>query len=172
MRTKLQSLLLIFAASLSSSVFADNYLGLSYVQLIETSQWPTRSEPTAIQIASGAKVHDYIGVEGRFGFGLSKDEGIKLDNYFGAYAKFHITPKSVFDPYILLGYTIAELSGDNGFPRNGDKKNNDFSNGFGINFNLSEKAVLNIEWVRYIDGQAITLDRDIKAISLGGAWNF
>ncbi len=156
---------------------AQTYIGVQYAQFEEDD---LDLEPTAAVIRMGSLTDQGYGFEGRFGFGLSSDDvsefdpfffgdvvtvDLEIDTLFGAYlvGRADAGAASIYGiiGFTMIDYTIEASVGTLSGSDSDDES--DLSYGFGVDFDVSDKVRLNIEYMQYIDKSEI----DASAISVG-----
>lgn len=138
----------------------------------------------AVTIKAGYNFNDILGVEARYGVGVSDDSGdvqgidvkYEMDEVYGAYLTATLPNKTMFKPYVLVGYTsvgsefeITYLSGPNTYTTiNDSDSETGVSYGAGLNVNFTENFTGNIEYASLVDEGELTVD----GFSLGLAYRF
>ncbi|NVJ59954.1 MAG: outer membrane beta-barrel protein [Gammaproteobacteria bacterium] len=150
------------AGLLSTSVFADNYAGVSY-KMVEIEAGSSSVEPSALEGKYGSFLTNNFALEGRLGFGIADDEGVDIDSLLGVFGAFHFMPKEKFSPYALIGYSRGEISAGSF-----SDSETDISFGFGADIAVNGDGAFNVEYVQYLDKDGVT----ISALSAGYVWNF
>ena len=113
----------------------------------------------------GSHFNEYISGEVRLGLGVadgtvtesSIDVDVELTSYFGAYIRGSVPVTSGFAPYVIVGFTRAELEAS-AFGYSVDANETDTSYGLGADFDVGESLKLNIEYMNYIDKDGGELD--------------
>lgn len=133
------------------------------------------ASPTAIGLKVGTAINKNFAVEARLGTGLSDDSisvlgtsvDIKVDNFFGVYAKGILPLSDVVSVYGLAGYTRGELTVE-ALGQSSSDSDSDFSYGLGADFALSKTASLGVEWARLFKGS----DYKVNSLSLSVSFKF
>jgi opacity protein-like surface antigen len=120
----------------------------------------------------GGHITPYFGLEARAGFGVVDDDlgsGVDLEagNFFGGYATLNVVNGSPFTPYGIVGFTRYELE-VNGPLGSADEDESGLSYGIGVNMAINESLSGNLEFMRYLDEDDVTID----GIGLGLTLNF
>jgi outer membrane immunogenic protein len=120
----------------------------------------------------GGLVTPYFGLEARGGFGVVDDtiNGVdfSLDNFFGGYATLNLANESPATPYAILGFTRVEVEADAGPLGTTTDDDSDISYGLGVNVDITPELAGNLEYIRYYDGDDVTVD----ALGLGATLRF
>lgn len=123
-----------------------------------------------------AKVGGYItpifGLEARAGFGVADEDvgfntDLSVNSFFGGYATINAVNSSPLTPYGIVGFTRYELELD-GPGLSAKEDETDFSFGAGVNMAITEELSGNLEYMRYVDKDDVTVD----GIGLGLTFNF
>ncbi|HSC68583.1 MAG TPA: porin family protein [Cellvibrio sp.] len=112
----------------------------------------------------GAQFDDYWSLEWRIGTGLQDDEirgedgnaDVSLDLFYGAYVLGGAPITEHIYPYVAMGYSKAEFE-INASDRSAEYKENDISFGAGVNFDVSDKFAINLEYMQYIKENGVEL---------------
>lgn len=120
----------------------------------------------------GGLVIPYFGLEARAGFGVA-DETVNgvdfsLDNFYGGYATLNLANESPVTPYAILGFTRVELEADFGTLGSQKDDDSDVSYGVGVNLDITPELAGNLEYMRYYDGDDVTID----ALGVGATLRF
>jgi opacity protein-like surface antigen len=126
--------------------------------------------PLAIIGKFGYCVHKNFAIEGRLGIGLTDDEkevygydvSLELDSLIGFYGKGILDLNERIQAYGLIGLTRAEGTVEaSGYSESDDDTG--LSYGIGIDFELSNKIYVGLEYVSYLSKS----DFDLAAFSVG-----
>jgi opacity protein-like surface antigen len=126
-----------------------------------------------VTISAGLYLLDFLAVEARAGTGVSDDTvdliKAEIGVLYGLYARAEL-PLGMFKPYVIAGYTAADL--DSNF---GDDDDSDLSYGAGVDLKFSEHLGLNLEYMLLMEfdtqlGSAGGID--VESISLGAKFYF
>lgn len=125
--------------------------------------------PDDISLASGyarfgARFDDYFSLEWRIGTGLQDDDidvsgvntEVSLDLFYGAYVLGGLPVTDVIYPYVLIGYTQAEVELNSRY-LSGEYEEHDVSFGVGVNLDVSKQFTINFEYLQYIKEDGIEL---------------
>ncbi|TAL17083.1 porin family protein [bacterium] len=166
----------VFAADMGMGVFTSPYAGATInFQTIEADEGGDDVNPMAITLVGGAFVHQYVALEARLGFGIVDDSidvggtdvDIINDINYGIYARGVYTVDN-FMPYILLGFTSAEVTADAGAFGEDSETNSSLSFGLGLDYKFMDNLAANLEYAQLVNGD----DFDLSAISLGVKYLF
>lgn len=167
----------LVAGAWSNTAQAQGYVGMSYVKSTIDIDGLGEADIGALDLRFGRMVNDYVGFEGRIGFGVADEEvsvcyyycvsgDIGLKHYFGAYMRAHLAPPGGFAPYILLGVTQGTLEAStNGY--SDDDSDSDVSFGIGIDAG-GKDASFTIEYASLFDKDGVALD----GVSIGFVTRF
>ncbi|TQV73661.1 porin family protein [Aliikangiella marina] len=163
---KLKLAALVVAATMSSSVLADSYFGVNYVDAKVDFGFADAS-PSAVMMKYGSYMGENFSLEGRLAFGLSDDTtfgvDIEVDQMLGLYGVYNFQPDGDFNPYVMIGYTDGEISADGV-----SGSESDFSFGLGADIAVGETSAINLEYATFLDKDGV----EISGISAGFTWNF
>ncbi len=141
----------------STTEFSDIYWGVSATRIradVGGGFFNSRiSLKTDFHAILGKELNDYIAVEARLGLGLGSStktffDNIQLKRLLGGYVKFSAPWK--VSPYALLGYSSVSIEVSDGFSSESDSETG-FSQGLGLEFTLSKRSKLFIEYARLIE---------------------
>lgn len=136
-------------------------------------------EPTVGIFRIGSMGENGVGFEGRVGMGLSDDDisefdpflgdislELEVDTVLGLYLVAQ-TRSGAASLYGIIGFTQVDFSievdgGILGSASDSDDES-DLSYGFGVNFDVSDQASINVEFMQYLDKD----DFEASAISVG-----
>lgn len=152
---------------------ADN--GLYGGALIGTTTYEEGSaslDMTATSFILGVQFSDYVGSECRYGSGMNSDSlyGIKmeLDNYYGCYVLFTLPVNRYIQPYVIGGYSRAEVTISHPMYGSNTDSGSGSSLGFGIKAELNNHFNLRLERLELIDKDGYTFEQT----SLAANWQF
>lgn len=157
--TKLATLTAVITTFLLTTGIAkaNDYFGVNYM-LVEVES----ADPDAVQFKYGTMVDKNLAIEGRLGLGISDDNSVELDNFFGVYAAYNFMPTEKFNPYAVLGFTRGKISAGSN-----SESGSDLSFGIGLNVNhVVDSVTLNIEWINLYNDDGI----DVDSVNLGAIW--
>jgi len=156
------------------------YLGGNYVfATYEEDGISEEFDLGAISAKAGAQLNPYVAAELRAGVGVSDDSTtffdvkaeLELDYLVGGYLVAGIPNETPFYPYVVAGFTKAELSlsatGPGGSISDSASES-DVSFGVGTNLAISEKVRLNAEYMNYLDKDGA----EISGVSVGATFLF
>lgn len=137
-----------------------------------------------LSLRAGYEFTNWLAIEARYGAGLDRDNSreqvgpfsvdikYEVEHYYGAYGRLTLPNDTPFKPYIIAGYTEAELEGTGkvGGIRVGKvkAKGDAFSYGAGVNLDLSERLFVNAEYMRLLDED----DVEVDGFTLGVSYRF
>lgn len=112
----------------------------------------------------GARFDDYFSLEWRIGTGLQDDDidvlgvnsEVSLDLFYGAYVLGGLPVTEDIYPYVLIGYTQAEVE-LNSRDSSDEYEEHDVSFGVGINFDVSNQFAINLEYLQYLKEDGVEL---------------
>lgn len=124
----------------------------------------------------GKKFNENFSGEIRVGIGIGDDTvdlfggdvDVELDSLFGVYVRGGIQVAESFYPYAVLGYTRGELTASVSGFGSASESESDISFGVGADVGISEKVILNVEYMNYLDKDGAEID----GFSIGIATNF
>ena len=166
---------LVLGLASVAGVHAQGYVGASISRVNVDVSGLSNAKPSAISLKLGSQSHPNFAVEARLGAGLSDDSinggDLKLNNYYGLYAKGILPVTNEFAAYALGGYTRGKvtLSTPTGSASDTD---GDLSYGLGVDFSLSKNTALNLEWARLFKGSVSSRDYKVDALSFGVNYRF
>ncbi len=149
------------------------YIGVNIGQLRYEEDQLDTINPTAVTATLGVQLHPNIAVEGRIGGGLGRHEfhsyDVEVRSMYAGYIKGIVPLSPVFSIYGLGGIAGLDLKRDFGEPRTRD---NGFSYGIGMDFNLPRGARINVEYTRLLSGVNDGYDYNVNMGSVGVAFRF
>ena len=102
---------------------------------------------------------------------LAMTTALKIDDSLGAYLRLRIASGKSVTPYFVTGFTgitrwtRSDLETAAG---NISDSNGDISYGIGADFDLTDDAKINVEYLDYIEGS----EADAPGFSFGASWTF
>lgn len=181
-----KALLIASIAALSSANVAaqtspiQGYLGLNYtLATYEDEALPDELDFGVLVGKAGAQITPFLAAELRAGFGVADDSfsapgerlEFEVDSLVGAYLVAGVPNESPIYPYVVAGFSRAELtasySGSLGSFSESESES-DFSYGVGANFAVNEQFSLNAEYMLYFDKDGA----EITGLGLGGSFRF
>ena len=143
---------------------------------------------SSIMIQAGYDFNQYVGIEGRYWFGLDTDTTLGRGNFasdvtidaWGVYVKPQYPITDAFNIYALLGYAAADLSVDQpGFELTSDSVDG-FSWGIGAEYTFSDSIGLFVDYVSIYDADEdfitnnydVNNEQTISAINVGVNYKF
>lgn len=168
---------LAISAAATSVAFADQastrgwYISGSYAQLDADIADVVEFDLAALVFNGGYQINEYVAFETRLGTGVADDDifGVKLelDYLMGIYTKVGIPTGTAFYPYVVLGYTKAELTvSDSGFSES--DSDNDTSYGVGAHFTITESLGVFAEYMNWYDKD----DLEVTGFNIGANYKF
>jgi opacity protein-like surface antigen len=166
---------LIVPAAPAAHALDGVYGGVSYVEAEYKEDGAPTANPSLAAFRVGSSLNRNLAVEGRLGVSLGEDRinvsgvgvDVKVDNFYGIYAKGIVPVGNTFALYGLLGLTHAKLTASAGGFSASDS-DSDVSYGIGADFELSRTMAVNIEWAKLVDGDGYKLN----GISVGMNFRF
>lgn len=149
------------------------YIGVNIGQLRYEEYGLDTITPAVVTATLGVQVHPNIAIEGRIGGGLGRTDvnsyGVDVRSVYAGYLKGIVPLSPVFSIYGLGGVAGVDLKRDFGAPR---ARDNGFSYGLGMDFNLPRGARINVEYTRLLTGNNDGYDYNVNMASVGVAWRF
>ena len=149
------------------------YVGVNIGQLRYEEDQLDTINPAVVTATFGVQVHPNIAIEGRVGAGLGRNEfnsySVDVRSMYAGYIKGIVPLSPVFSIYGLGGIAGLDLKRDFGEPRTRD---NGFSYGIGMDFNLPHGARINVEYTRLLSGVNDGYDYNVNMGSVGVAFRF
>lgn len=136
------------------------------------------AKPTAFVITAGYSFSKHIALEGRWGFGMSDDEifaatattsaiDVDINHIVSVLGKFSLG--GPISPYVVVGFSDAELDATGNQTASVDG----VSAGLGIDFSITEKAAISLEYIDYADADVVGGGTsELTATSLGFNYKF
>lgn len=121
---------------------------------------------------AGVELSDFIALEVRLGTGVADDDidvpfvgaiDVELTYLYGFYFVSSWANETIVTPYILLGYTEAELEFDGVA-----EDDSDISFGFGLDVEINESLSFNAEYSSYYDADNV----ELTGLALGLSYSF
>ena len=162
----------ILCVSAQSAFAGGSYYGFNYGFVdIGLDGASDDAEVGVINARLGTFFNDYISGEIRAGFGVGDDSesgiDVELDSLFGGYLRFGVPNDSVIYPYVLVGLSRVEVSGE-GFGEEDSDADGGGSFGVGADISLGESAGVNIEYTSYFHQS----EEQVSALSIGASFTF
>jgi len=168
---------LAISAVATSTVIAEEeaksgwYGGASYAQLDTDIAGIVEFDLGALVFNAGYQINDYVAIETRLGTGITDDDivglELELDYLWGIYTKIGIPTGTAFYPYVVLGYTKAELE-LSGLGYSESDSDSDTSYGVGANFTVNDNFGVFAEYMNWYDDE----DIEITGFNLGVSYKF
>jgi len=153
------------SALLSGYAQAEGYFG-GNISFLEYSEGGfEEASLTAVVGRLGTTFNENFSGEIRLGFGVGDDSvdvfgtdvDVELDNMFGVYVRGGIPVTDSFFPYAIVGYTRGEVTASAlGYSESNSES--DVSFGLGADINLSQNAIINMEYMSYFDKDGTEID--------------
>ena len=158
----------IFAES--SGISGSNYFGVQFSGL-RYSQGSFNTNEVGFGMRAGREFGNYLAVEGHVVAGLDNDSSqgveISIDYLAGIYVRGNMF---LWDPrarlYALAGVTHGKIT-TMAFNLTDRTTDTDLGFGFGFEFYGDERNAVNLEFMRYLDGEEDGESFEIDAFSLG-----
>ena len=178
------------------------YLGLAYgfmnseitdsatVGNIDVTETILDEDFSSIMLQAGYDFNQYVGIEGRYWFGLDADTTLASGNEnwpadvtidaWGIYVKPMYPVSDAFNIYALLGYAGADLEVDRADYTFTSDSVDGFSWGIGAEYRFSDAVGLFVDYVSIyddeedyiVDGVDVTNEQTISAFNLGVNYRF
>lgn len=170
------------SAALPMASIAAPYIGVNYTRVELDGDLDHDFDTVAIR--GGYEFTDWLAIEARYGVGTgdSKDrealgpftftQKFEVEQYYGVYGRLTLPNSTLFKPYVIAGYTEAEL--DWRLDMNGTRLDSDsikddaFSYGVGVNLEFNEHFAVNAEYMRLLDDG----DVDVDGLTVGLSYRF
>ncbi|WP_101757829.1 porin family protein [Oceanicoccus sp. KOV_DT_Chl] len=147
------------------------YIGGSYAQLDTDFDDLVEFDLAALVFNAGYKINDYIAIETRLGTGITDDDivgvDLELDYLWGVYAKAGIPTGTAIYPYVVLGYTKAELE-LSGYGYSESDSDSDTSYGIGADFSVNDNVGIFAEYMNWYDDDGV----EISGFNIGASYKF
>jgi opacity protein-like surface antigen len=111
------------------------------------------ADPQALRGIVGYNFHPFFAAEGMLAFGTRSDNGLRLRNAIGVFAKpkFDFGNVQVFG---RLGWVRSKFRVA-GF---GSDSDDDFAYGVGLNYSFNPRTYVGADWMRYFDKDGVSID--------------
>lgn len=151
----------------SSGAYSQWYVGANWFTGEFEDSRGAEFDADAVYARGGYELAEWAAIEGRVGFGTSEDSFTvagfeakgEIDYFYGGYFVATYQHDSIFDPYLMVGYTDMEVDGTLG----GGESKDDFSYGIGADIEINDAFSLNVEYTSYLDESAL----DVTGITAG-----
>jgi hypothetical protein len=158
-----------------SGISESNYFGISLLGLNYSEEDFDVSE-TGASVRLGHEFSNYFALEGHVVAGLEDDSSlgleISIDYLAGIYLRGNIF---LWDPrarlYGLVGVTTGKVSAE-AFGLSDTLTDTELGYGLGFEFYADDRNAVNLEFMRYMDGEDSGFDYEIEAFSLGYTHRF
>jgi opacity protein-like surface antigen len=172
---KILAVALIVPVAPAAQAIDGVYGGVSYVEAEYKEDGVPTANPSLVSFRVGSSLNKNLAVEGRFGVSLGDDQvrvlgvdvDVKVDNFYGLYAKGILPLGNAFSLYGLVGFTQAKVTAS-ALGNSASTSDSDLSYGFGADFELSRTMSVNLEWAKLVEGDAYKLN----GISVGMNFRF
>ena len=152
--------LALSATSLTSTANDDLYWGAG----VTSTKYTESNEEASLSAfygRFGKTINENFSIEGRIGLGLTGDDiygvDLELKNYYGAYIRAGAPVTNIIFPYAIVGYSRGKLEASSG-GYSASASESDTSFGLGVDFNVKDGNVINLEYMNYIDKDGSELD--------------
>ena len=151
------------------------YVGASVSRFDVSVDGLSNAKPSAFSIKLGEQMNPNFAAELRFGKGLSTDSisgaDLKVNTYYGIYAKGILPLTNEFSVYGLLGYSRGKVTvtrpGSSASGTDGD-----LSYGLGADYLLTKNTSVGLEWARLFKGSVGGSNYKVNGLSLGVGYKF
>lgn len=154
--------------------FEGGYVGANYVFVNYEEEGFPEFDLGALVGKAGVKANPYFAAEMRVGIGAANDStevdgvtlDLDLDYLIGGYLIAGIPNESPIYPYAVVGLTTAKLTADASMgisQASVSDSSSDVSLGVGVNFAVADEALLNAEYMQYLDKDGV----EISGVGLG-----
>lgn len=163
----------IFAES--SGISGSNYFGVN-LQGLRFSEDDFNINETGFGLRVGHEFGNYLAVEGQAAAGLDNDTSmgieVGIDYLVGIYLRGNMF---LWDPrarlYGLVGVTRGKITAE-AFGLSDSMTDTEMSYGIGFEFYGDERNAVNLEFMRYMDGEDDGVDYEVDAFNLGYTHRF
>jgi opacity protein-like surface antigen len=159
--------------SYAPGYYSSAYVGLGLGQLRYSEQGLDSITPTTGSVFVGARLAQYLAIEGRVGGGLGSANtngyGLQVRSVFAGYLKGSVPLGSGLSIYGLGGVANVDLQRDFGL---GYTDDTGLSYGLGINLDLASSATLGLEWTHLVSGNNFGYSYDVSQAAFTVAWRF
>lgn len=119
-------------------------------------------------VRAGAQINEAISAELRLGIGtddsrVAVDADLQLKTAIGIYVRGGVQATDRIYPYIIAGWTRVKFERSIFGDGSTTASDADVSTGIGVDFSVTEKVKLNLEYMYYFDNS----ETEIEALSLG-----
>jgi hypothetical protein len=160
----------------SSGIEASNYFGISFLG-IKYEEDALDFHETGMALRLGHEFNSYFGIEGRLGTGLTDDKkfgfmDIGVDSIVGIYARGSIflwSPRARL--YALVGATRGKITAE-AFGLSDTLTDTEIGFGLGVEMYGNSRNAINLELMRYMDGEDEGVDYTLDAFSIGYVHRF
>lgn len=153
--------------STPSVMAGTGYIGIDYQMFRLVTEGVDDFQPEGAGLRLGGALNDNFMIEGRVGRSTGSDEeddvSLKVDDYMGLYLKGGADIADMLFPYVLVGFSKADLIMDNETP----ETEGGFSYGFGADMHLGNFQV-GAEWMMMLD----EADYELKTTTVSIGWRF
>jgi len=151
------------------------YAGVSFASVHYTKDGFPSADPSAVAFKLGWRLHRYLAVEARAGFGVGDDSvtylgtpvDVSISHYFGVYGKGILPLSEGFAVYGLLGVIGGRVTAD-GFGYRADSADTGASYGAGFDIGLGRRWGLTFEWAELFKDQ----DFKVQSTSFGVTYRY
>ena len=173
---------LAFAVALPVTAAAGPYVGVNYTRADLSGALDADFDTIAIK--GGYEFTNWLALEARYGASFSDSSyretfgpftirvKYQVEHYYGAYGRLTLPNSTLFKPYVIAGYTEAELKETahvNDYKLGSSTiRGEAFSYGAGVNLEFSERFSVNAEYMRLIDKG----DADLDGLTVGASYRF
>jgi len=161
----------------------------AYVGNFDVEETILDEDFSSIMLQAGYDFNQYVGVEGRYWFGLDTDTTLGRGDFasdvtvdaWGIYVKPMYPVSEAFNVYALLGYAGAYITVDqDNAPKLTSDSVDGFSWGLGAEYRFSDTVGLFVDYVMIyddeedyiVDGYDVTNEQTISSINLGVNYRF
>jgi opacity protein-like surface antigen len=169
----------VLALGLSSMAAAQAqqalYVGASVSRFDLSINGLSNAKPSAFSLKLGEQMNPNFAAEVRLGKGMSGDSisgaDVKVNSYYGFYAKGILPVTNEFSAYGLLGYTRGKVTVNR--PGNSaSDTDGGLSYGLGVDYMITKNASVGLEWARLFKGSVGGLDYKVNGLALGVAYKY
>jgi len=127
------------------------YAELGYTQFKFSGDNATSAKPSALRGIVGYDVHQNVAIEGMLAFGVSDDQGLKLNHAYGVYVKPKVNVAEALELFGRLGYARVKGTGGGESTTEGGA-----SYGIGANYKFSPTTYVGVDYMRYFKKDGIS----------------
>lgn len=183
LRWSLLFLALLFPISASAEIFAESsgisgnsYFGVNLQGLRYSEDPEFNAHETGLGFRLGREFGNYLAVEGHVGIGLDNDTSmgveVGVDYLAGVYLRGNMF---LWDPrarvYGLVGVTYGKVT-SLAFGLSDTNTDTEMGYGIGFEFYGDSRNAINLEFMRYMDGEEDGDDYELDAFNLGYTHRF